>query len=208
MLTEFLHFCAEAREPSEVLAAEVTICSILQMEFAIPCALDFLFCALQQLQWPSMFSVHRGQHDKVSMLAQYLCELSLLSYECAQLPASLVASGALCLALACLRCGLWQDGAPGSCPTPMRYWTPSMVQATGYSPEHLEAVLLWLRIEHEQAYRKLHVLRPPQGTSTALAMEKYEAVRLKFSQPRFLGVIEVPPFASQRGSAQASLPVP
>ena len=102
-----------------------------QMEFAIPTTLDFLYCSLQRLRWPKMFSVHRGQPDKVTMVAQYICELSLLSYDCAQQPASLVASAALCLALACLRCGLWRDGAPGPSESPMPYWTASMAQVHG-----------------------------------------------------------------------------
>jgi hypothetical protein len=65
MLTEFLYFCTESYEPADILAAEIKICCELQMEFAIPTTLDFLYCSLQRLRWPKMFSVHRGQPDKV-----------------------------------------------------------------------------------------------------------------------------------------------
>jgi len=137
------------------------------------------------------------------MLAQYLCDLSLLSYECAQQPASLVASAALCLALACLRCGLWRDGAPGPSDTPTRYWTPSMIQATGYTPQLLEAVLPWLRIEHDQAYAKLSVppSHPTDGDDGGVEVQKYETLRAKFTHPRFLGAVEVQPFAPHTGGS-------
>ena len=46
---------------------------------------------------------------------QLLCELALLSTEIAMgRKSSLVASSALCLSLACLRCGVWRDGSPGA----------------------------------------------------------------------------------------------
>ena len=211
MLREFLYYCTESHESAEVLAAELAICSALQMEFAIPSSVDFLYCAMQRLHWPSMFAVHRGMHDQVAMLAQYLCELSLLSYECAQQPASLVASGAFCLSLACLRCGLWRDGAPGPSDTPTRYWTPSMVQATGYASSQLEAVLPWLRIEHDQAHARLGMqgARPSTDADDATDLaeqpiDKHETMHLKFSHPRFLGALEVPPFAPHSGGERGN----
>lgn len=63
------------------------------------------------------------------MLAQLFCDIALLSVELAHgVDASLVAASALCLSLACLRCGLWRDGSPGPSGAPELYWTPSMTQ--------------------------------------------------------------------------------
>mgnify|MGYP001972621352 CR=1 FL=1 len=71
MLTEFLNYCTEDYAPSQVLDTELAICSVLHMEFAIPSNLDFLYCSLQRLRWPSMFAVHRGQHDQVSRIPRH-----------------------------------------------------------------------------------------------------------------------------------------
>lgn len=71
------------------------------------------------------------------MLAQLLCELSLLSSACAAYPSSLISSCALCLALSTLRCGLWRDGSPGPSTSPEQYWTASMAQVTGYERDDL-----------------------------------------------------------------------
>ena len=67
MVDEFVHWSSNCYEPSEVLAAEVRICSALGLDFAIPSALDFLYCLLQRLRWPAVFSVHRGLHKQVVM---------------------------------------------------------------------------------------------------------------------------------------------
>ncbi|KAL1528651.1 hypothetical protein AB1Y20_009989 [Prymnesium parvum] len=207
MLTEFLQYCNEGIESADVLQAELVVCSALQMDFSIPCTVDFLYCALQRLRWPSMFSVHRGQHDQVTMLAQFLCELSLLSHDCAQQPASLVASAALCLALACLRCGLWRDSTPGPSACATSYWTASMAQVTGYSRSQLAKVLPHLQREHEEAFAKvgegptLPVGHPLDLLEFMPPPWKYDALVLKFSRPRFLGALKVPPFAPHAGGA-------
>jgi hypothetical protein len=57
---------------------QVRICSALRLDFAIPSALDFVFCLLHRLRWPHVFAVHRGMHKQVAMLSQLLCEPSLL----------------------------------------------------------------------------------------------------------------------------------
>ena len=93
---------------------------------------------LHVLRWPSAFHVHRGLGKQAVMLAQLLCELALLSHDLATGPRpSLVASAALCLSLACLRCGLWRDGSPGPSSSPEQYWTAAMAQATGYARAEL-----------------------------------------------------------------------
>eukprot|EP00316_Scyphosphaera_apsteinii_P022155 CAMPEP_0119336748 /NCGR_PEP_ID=MMETSP1333-20130426/92468_1 /TAXON_ID=418940 /ORGANISM="Scyphosphaera apsteinii, Strain RCC1455" /LENGTH=156 /DNA_ID=CAMNT_0007347605 /DNA_START=1 /DNA_END=467 /DNA_ORIENTATION=- len=153
--------------------------------------------------WTRMFAVHRGQHKQVTMLAQLLADLSLLSPRCSSLLPSLVASAALCLALAGLRCGLWRDGAPGAAATAEQYWTPSMHQATGYSRDDLLNVLPAMQSEHTVAHSELcrstaaATDAPPPGDSSRAA--RYAMLRRKFSRGRFLGVLQVPPFAPHAG---------
>lgn len=179
-----------------MLDAELRICSALRLDFAIPSALDFLYCGLQRLEWPSMFAVHRGAHKHVAMLAQLFCELGLLSHECANQPGSLVAAGALCLAIACLRCGLWRDGAPGPSSSPEQYWTASMAQATGYSRLDLTDVLRALQGLHETAGAEL-ASSPLPGVGARGG--RFAVLRHKFSHPRFLEVLRVPPFMPHAG---------
>ena len=84
------------------------------------------------------------------MFSQLLCELALLSADCAAHASSLIASCALCLSLACLRCGLWRDGSPGPSTSAEQYWTASMAQATGYSRSDLREGIHLLQALHEQ----------------------------------------------------------
>lgn len=95
------------------------------------------------------------------MLAQLLCELALLSADCAACKASMLAGCALCLSLGCLRCGLWRDGSPGPSTASEQYWTASMTQATGYSRSDLREPLQTLQ----------QVRAPPRlALSTALSI--------------------------------------
>jgi len=89
------------------------------------------------------------------MLAHYLVDVSLLCDACAAPPASLVASAALCLALAVLRCGRWRGGAPGPASAAEQYWAPSMEQATGFGASELRPVLRALQAEHEAVHAEL-----------------------------------------------------
>ena len=138
---------------------------------------------------------------------QYLCELSLLSYDCAQQSSSLVASAALCLAIACLRCGLWRNGSPGPSLSPSTYWTATMTQATGYTRDQLVPMLGYLQAEHEQAAAELRSqpVRPVGGGAVPFDTDaKYETMWHKFSHPRFLGVLDVPPFTPHYGGTLLS----
>ena len=192
-------------EHSDVLDAETAICSLLQLDLAIPTSLDFLFCLLQRLRWPRLFAVHRGLHTQAVMLAQLLCELSLLSPPLAHCPrASLVASCALCLSLACLRCGVWRDGSPGPSASPEQYWTASMAQATGYGRHDLRELMGHLRSIHEEAAAEL--ASDPIGAHAndhwgGGFSGKFGVLRHKYSQPRFLGVLKVPPFTPHSGGS-------
>ena len=60
-------------------------------------------------------------------------------------------TAALCLSLACLRCGVWIDGSPGPASSPEQYWTPSMAQTTGYTRDDLRPLVEGLRTIHEEA---------------------------------------------------------
>ena len=146
------------------------------------------------------------------MLAQYLCELSLLVAECAPLRPSLVASAALCLAAACLRTGRWTDGSPGAASEAVAYWTPFMAQATGYSAARLSRPLELLRAQHAIAHRELgHLSRQAlqeYGASLDAHYEDAEAeprrfapLARKFIASRFLGALHVPPFSPHAGGA-------
>ena len=199
MVDEFVYHANARYESADVLDAEVRICSALRLDFAIPSSLDFLYCLLHRLSWPTAFAVHRGMHKPVVMLAQLLCELSLLSTELAMCRhSSLVASCSLCLSLACLRCGVWRDGSPGPSTTPEQYWTASMVQATGYTRADLRGVMGMLRAVHEQAAPSLSA---QSGLAPVEQVGRWGAVRRKFSQPRFLGVLRVLPFSPHHGGA-------
>lgn len=199
MVDEFV-FHANARyESTDVLDAEVRICSALRLDFAIPSSLDFLYCLLHRLDWPTAFAVHRGMHKQVGMLAQLLCELALLSTELAMCkPPSLVASGSLCLALACLRCGVWRDGSPGPSASAELYWTASMEQATGYTRAELLPTIGQLQTVHELAAPALAA--NPLG-APAEHYGRWGTLRHKFGAARFLGVHRVPPFAPHAGGA-------
>jgi len=179
----------------------VRICSALGLDFAIPSALDFLYCLLQRLRWPAVFSVHRGLHKQVVMLAQLLCELSLLSSSCAAYPSSLISSCALCLALSTLRCGLWRDGSPGPSTSPEQYWTASMAQVTGYERDDLREALQQLLALYEHASPEISA-SPMPGSPEETAV--YGIIRHKFSQPRFLNVHMVAPFTPHAGGALSS----
>jgi hypothetical protein len=187
---------------SDCAPPQVRICAALRVDFAIPTALDFLYCLLQRLHWPSsrMYAVHRGQHKEAGMLAQFLCEVALLSADCAAARASVLACCSLCLALACLRCGLWRDGSPGPSSSPEQYWTASMVQATGYSRVHLLETLRTLQRAHEDAFAELRAQRVPGAApADGAATSRYDMLRKKFSAPRFLDVQQSPPFAPHTG---------
>ena len=205
MVDEFVYFAEQRYGPSDVLDAETAICSLLQLDLAIPTSLDFLFCLLQRLRWPRLFAVHRGLHTQAVMLAQLLCELSLLSPPLAHCPrASLVASCALCLSLACLRCGVWRDGSPGPSASPEQYWTASMAQATGYGRHDLRELMGHLRSIHEEAAAEL--ASDPIGAHAndhwgGGFSGKFGVLRHKYSQPRFLGVLKVPPFTPHSGGS-------
>ena len=196
---EFVYYADARYDAGDALEAEVRICSALRLDFAIPTALDFLYCLLHRLQWPTAFAVHRGLDCEAVMLAQLLCELSLLSHELSVCPrSSLVASCALCLSLACLRCGCWRDGSPGPASMPELYWTPSMVQATGYTRDDLRAPMGHLQAIHEQAAVHIHNINvfAPDGQ-----WDKWAVLKYKFAQPRFLNILRVPPFTPHQGGS-------
>ena len=140
MVDEFVVFGGERHDGAAILRAELAVCAALRMHLAIPTRLDFLLWTLQRLRWPTMYNTHRGRHEQVGMFAHFLVDLSLLCDACAAPPASLVASAALCLALAALRCGRWRGGAPGPASSAEQYWAPSMEQATGFSAYELRPV--------------------------------------------------------------------
>jgi len=201
MIDEFVFYANARYAPIDVLEAETRICASLRFDFAIPPAIDFLYCLLQRLNWPATFAVHRGMHKQVVMLAHLLCEIALLAQPTTPdeptYPASLLACCALCLSLACLRCGLWRDGSPGPSTTPEQYWTPSMAQATGYSRAELRTLITQLQHAHADAHADLAsnpVVQPQQWG-------RWGVVRHKFSQPRFLGVLKVPPFTPHTGGS-------
>ena len=61
-------------------------------------------------------------------------------------------------------------------------------------------------MEHEQAYLRLSLAPPPRPEveleeGGVMELNKYEALRLKFSHPRFLGALEVPPFSPHAGGS-------
>ena len=196
MVDEFVYHANSKYSSSDVLAAEVAICSVLRLDFAIPSSLDFLYCLLHRLRWPTAFAVHRGLHKQVAMLAQLLCELALFSVElCICERSSLVAACSLCLSLACLRCGVWRDGSPGPAASPEQYWTPSMVHATGYSRTDLTAALALLHALHEVASPEL------SHEPSDVLWGRFGVVKYKFSEPRFLGVLNVMPFTPHSGGS-------
>mmetsp|Transcript_46604 Transcript_46604/g.151269 ORF Transcript_46604/g.151269 Transcript_46604/m.151269 type:complete len:827 (-) Transcript_46604:39-2519(-) len=209
---QLTHYCRDEHSTAQLLEAELSLCVALHFDFAHPTAVDCLFCALARLSWPDLFSVHRGLSRQVAMLAQYLCELSLLIAECAPLRPSLVASAALCLAAACLRTGRWTDGSPGAASEAVAYWTPFMAQATGYSAARLSRPLELLRAQHAIAHRELgHLSRQAlqeYGASLDAHYEDAEAeprrfapLARKFIASRFLGALHVPPFSPHAGGA-------
>ena len=155
MVEEFVLFCGERHESGAVLRAELDVCNALRMHLAIPTRLDFLFWTMQRLRWPTMYTTHRGLHERAAMLAHLLVDVSLLCEPCAAHPASLVSSAAFCLALAILRCGRWSGGAPGPASAAEQYWAPSMQQATGTSAEELRPVLRHLQAEHEAVFAEM-----------------------------------------------------
>jgi len=152
-----------------------------------------------------MFSVHRGLHKQVGMMAQLLAEVALLSSECAACPCSLVAASTLCLALACLHCGVWRDGSPGPASSPEQYWTPTMAQATGYEKWELRETLHLLQAVHEESSSDLNASPFPGADPSAqfdpawAHSHKFGIVRLKYAHPRFLNVLKVPPFVPHSG---------
>jgi len=199
MVDEFVYYASGRYESADVLDAEMRICSAVKLDFAIPSALDFLFCLLQRLDWPAAFAVHRGMHQQVVMQAQLLCELALLSTELAMCnPSSLVAACSLCLALACLRCGVWRDGSPGPATCPELYWTAGRAQATGYERSDLREGLAKLTSVHEHAAPELRA--DPLGVPVE-QWGRCGAIRHKFAQPRYLGVLQVSPFSPHAGGA-------
>ena len=164
------------------------------MHLAIPTRLDFLLWTLQRLRWPTMYNTHRGRHEQVGMLAHFLVDVSLLCDACAAPPASLVASAALCLALAVLRCGRWRGGAPGAASAAEQYWAPSMEQATGFGANELRPVLRALQSEHEAVHAEL-------GQETPEALGRCHVLQHKCAHPRFHQVMQLPPFSPHSGGA-------
>ena len=194
-----------------VLSTELRLCAELEFDFATPTSVDFLFVVLRRLHWPALYSVHRGQHKKVVALAHYLCELSLLSPSCACEPASLVASAALCLAIACLRTGIWHKGVPGAAQHPYQYWTASMEVVSTYKWSDLIPIIELLQAEHSRAY--VHVNKAEGNASVVDTLSISDALSekdtnflfgisliiRKFQHPRFLGVTHVPCFVPHEG---------
>jgi len=135
------------------------------------------------------------------MLAQLLCELSLLSAACTAYPCSLIASCALCLPLSTLRCGLWRGGSPGPSTSTEQYWTASMAQATGYERADLREPLQQLLSLYQHASTEL-AASPLAGGSELWG--PYGVIRHKFSHPRFLNVHLLPPFTPHSGGALRS----
>ena len=68
-----------------------------------------------------------------------------------------------------------------------------MEQATGYSREDLRPVLALLLAVHEEA--------APALSSPSEEWGRFGALRHKFAQSRFLGVLRVPPFTPHAGGA-------
>lgn len=170
------------------------VCAALRMHLAIPTRLDFLLWTLQRLRWPTMYNTHRGRHEQVGMLAHFLVDVSLLCDACAAPPASLVASAALCLALAVLRCGRWRGGAPGAASAAEQYWAPSMEQATGFGANELRPVLRALQSEHEAVHAEL-------GQETPEPLSRCHVLQHKCAHPRFHQVMQLPPFSPHGGGA-------
>eukprot|EP00967_Tisochrysis_lutea_P039619 scaffold47486_cov26-Tisochrysis_lutea.AAC.3 len=146
------------------------------------------------------------------MLAQLLCDLALLSPAAAAIRPSLLASSALCLAVAALRLGRWADGSPRIATTALSYWTPTMAQVTGYSAEELRQPIALLQEQHEAVYRELGSLSPPQlatyadaarGADTGSSKRRWAPLAIKFRSQRFLNVLAVPPFAPHGASSLA-----
>jgi hypothetical protein len=140
------------------------------------------------------------------MLAQVLCDLSLLSPAAAALRPSLVASAALCLAVAALRCGRWADGSPGPAHDALAYWTPAMALATGYEGNALRVPLSLLQSQHEVLHRELGGMSSTEMLvyaypNDADALPRWAGFARKFVSRRFLNVLAVPPFKPHEGGA-------
>ena len=201
----------------ELVRAESRVCEVLELDMAMPVASEFLFVLLQRLRWPAAYSVHRGAHARVAMVAQMYCELAAHLEECIGAPPSLVASAALCAALARLRCGLWSEGAAAARAPPERYWTAAMAQATGYARAELGVISRRLLDLHDVVCRE-HDAHGHSGGGgggggdgggeeeddvTALAAVWLDAplvgLRRKFAHERFLGALLATPPADEGG---------
>ena len=194
--TEFTDYL-ETRHQSDILELELEICVTLRFDFALPTALDFLFCLLERVMWPSLFPVHRGSHQRPAALAYFFCELSLLRVPMAH--QSRVACASLCLALACLRCGLWHNGVTGAAATATCYWPSSLEHATGYSRAQLSTEVNELEALHQKAFEHISVERPSPSIREPTISRVYGPLERKFSQDPFLGVIHVKPFKAHAG---------
>lgn len=183
---------------------------MLKFDLAFPTAVDCLFCVLGRLAWPTHFAVHRGLSKQAAMLAQLLCDLSLLPAPAAALRPSLLASAALCLAVAALRCGRWADGSPGPAADALAYWTPAMALATGYDAPSLRLPVSLLQPQHEAVHRELGSLTPTEllayahSDDPAAVLPRWAPFARKFSCRRFLNVLAVPPFQPHTGGALPS----
>jgi hypothetical protein len=187
----------------------------LKFDMAFPTAIDCLFCVLGRLAWPALFAVHRGLSKQTAMLAQLLCDLSLLPPAAAALRPSLLASAALCLAVAALRCGRWADGSPGPAHDALAYWTPAMALATGYDAPSLRLPISLLQPQHETLHRELggmtitELMTYANLDDPAAPDTRWTAFARKFTCRRFLNVLAVPPFKPHAGGAlPASVLVP
>ncbi|XP_076811415.1 cyclin-A2-like [Clavelina lepadiformis] len=96
---EFVYITDDTYTKKQVLRMEHLILKVLNFDVAVPTSNQFL----------KRFLKAAGANKKAEYLAQYLCELALVEFDCVQYLPSLMAAAAVCLACYTVSGKLWDE---------------------------------------------------------------------------------------------------
>jgi len=161
-ISDFVYITDNAYTESEIRNMELKIIRALEFDLCQPVSLNFL------RRYSKAGDVDVLQHS----LAKYVLETSLLDYNLASVPGSLLASGSLCLSLLLLEPSVSVDTV----------WNPTLSYYSGYSAESV------LKLVAKLASNIVKMNRS----------SKLQAVRTKYKSGKFMKVADLGELKSEK----------
>jgi len=161
-ISDFVYITDNAYTESEIRNMELKIIRALEFDLCQPVSLNFL------RRYSKAGDVDVLQHS----LAKYVLETSLLDYNLASVPGSLLASGSLCLSLLLLEPSVSVDTV----------WNPTLSYYSGYSAESVLQLVVKLASNIVKMNRS----------------SKLQAVRNKYKSGKFMKVADLGELKSEK----------